>query len=127
MTTKSTRELASTLANRDKNVVLLVETTNCRYCEQVEPTFAAMAAMFAGDESIEVQRVVCKTPEQKAFAGEVFSREKFSNHLHVTERVVGRCFATRVRTGRLELFWSSREKRPARFQTPAGVNDTRTI
>ena len=77
VTTKSTRELASTLANRDKNVVLLVETTNCRYCEQVEPTFAAMAAMFAGDESIEVQRVVCKTPEQKAFAGKYFRARSF--------------------------------------------------
>ena len=77
VTTKSTRELASTLANRDKNVVLLVETTSCRYCEQVEPTFAAMAAMFAGDESIEVQRVVCKTPEQKAFAGKYFRARSF--------------------------------------------------
>jgi len=77
VTTKSTRELASTLANRNKNVLLLVETTNCRYCEQVEPTFAAMAAMFAGDESIEVQRVVCKTPEQKAFAGKYFRARSF--------------------------------------------------
>ena len=77
VTTKSTRELASTLANREKNVILLVETTNCRYCEQVEPTFAAMAAMFAGDESIEVQRVVCKTPEQKAFAGKYFRARSF--------------------------------------------------
>ena len=75
--TKTTRELASKLASRDKNVVLLVETTNCRYCEQVEPTFAAMAAMFAGDESIEVQRVVCKTPEQKAFAGKYFRARSF--------------------------------------------------
>lgn len=57
--------------------MLLVETTNCRYCEQVEPTFAAMAAMFAGDESIEVQRVVCKTPEQKAFAGKYFRARSF--------------------------------------------------
>merc|ERR1712159_416353 len=67
-----------------------------------------------------------KRPNKKRSRGSISAREVSRPYARYRKEV-GHYFATRVRTDRLALFWSLREKRPGQCQTPGGAKDTRMI
>ena len=70
-------EVAGLLAHREETVMLLVETKNCRWCDDVQPAWTAVAVCYANDPTVRVCRMHCDTDELKQFAGKYFRAKTF--------------------------------------------------
>ena len=70
-------EVAGLLAHREETVMLLVETQNCRWCDDVQPAWTAVAVCYANDPTVRVCRMHCDTDELKQFAGKYFRAKTF--------------------------------------------------
>ena len=70
-------EVAALLAHREETVMLLVETSNCSWCEDAQPAWTALAVCYANDPSVRVCRLRCDTDDAKQFAAKYFRANTF--------------------------------------------------
>lgn len=70
-------EVAGLLTHRDETVMLLVETSNCRWCDDVQPAWTAMGVCYENDPTVRVCRLRCESDELKQFAAKYFRAKTF--------------------------------------------------
>ena len=70
-------EVSGLLTNRDETVMLLVETSNCRWCDDVQPAWTAMGVCYENDPTVRVCRLRCESDELKQFAAKYFRAKTF--------------------------------------------------
>jgi len=70
-------DVAALLAHRDETVMLLVETSNCSWCEDAQPAWTALAVCYSNDPSVRVCRLRCDSDDVKQFAAKYFRANTF--------------------------------------------------
>ena len=70
-------DVVGMLTHRDETVMLLVETENCRWCDDVQPAWTAVAVCYANDPTVRVCRLRCDSAEMKQFAAKYFRAKTF--------------------------------------------------
>ena len=70
-------QVAGLLSHRDETILLLAETTNCRWCDEVQPAWTAVAVCYANDPTVRVCRLKCEGNEMKQFAAKYFRAKTF--------------------------------------------------
>jgi len=75
--TFSREQMSAFLSHREETILVLCETNDCAWCDDVQPAWTAVAVCYANDPSVRVGRLRCEDADAKQFAGKYFRAKTF--------------------------------------------------